>query len=169
MIIDAEGGTPDDSHEPIVLRNSSPDPVDVIHSNVSYVFDQKDPSPIHTFSSSLKEKRKSPQDCEITLRVRNAMKKAMESVSRPDNDDDNVRRLSKILPGLLSRNEPTAQAEASSTWDKVMEKVALYERNQPRSPPSHFDLRKLVQTRKNGMKPKQVGSIVLNIIHCTCN
>ena len=157
MIIDAEGGTPGDSHEPIVLRTSSPDPVDVIHPNFSYVFDQNKPSPIHTFRSSPNEKRKSPQDCESTLRVHNTMKKAMESVSRPDSDDDNVRRLSKILPGLLSRNESTVEAQAPSSRGNLKEKMALYERSQLRSPLTHFDLPKLVQTRKNGMKLKQVG------------
>ena len=157
MIIDAEGGTPDDSHEPIMLRTSSPDPVDVIHPNVSYVFDQNKPSPIHTFSYSPNERRKSPLDFESTLRVRNALMKATESVSRPDSDDDNVRRLSKIIPGLLSRNESTVEAQAPSSRGNLKEKMALYERSQLRSPLTHFDLPKLVQTRKNGMKLKQVG------------
>ena len=158
-IIDAEDDAPatnDNFHEPIVLRTSFPDPMDVIGPNDSYVFGQNNFSPVHTFSSSLEEKRKSLQDGESTLRMRNAMKKTIESVSRPDSDGDAIRRLSKILPGLLSRNESTAQAEASSGRGDVKEKLALYERNKPSSPPS-YNLRILGLTRKNGMKRKQVG------------
>jgi len=157
IVIDAEDDPPatnDDSHEPILLKTSSPDPMDVISpNNASYVFDQNKPSPIHAFSSSLEEKRKSPQDGESTLRVRNAMKKSetrtTESVSCPDSDDDGVRRTSKTLPGLLSRNA-AAQAETSY----VKETVALFEgRNQ--SSTRHINLEQL--SRKNGMKRKQVG------------
>jgi hypothetical protein len=164
IIIDAEDDAPatnDDSHEPILLRTSSPDPMDVIGSNnVSYVFDQNKPSPIHAFSSSFEEKHKSPQDGESTLRVRNAVKKSemrtTESVSRTDSDDDDVRRLSKTLPGILSRNA-TAQAEASS--GRVTEKVAFYDalEGKDSSNPRHINLVQLSRNRKNGMKPKQVG------------
>ena len=177
IIIDAEDDAPatnDDSHEPIVLRTSSPDPMDVISPNVfsSYSFDPNKPSPIHAFSSSLEEKRKSPQDGESTLRVRNVMKKpethTMEPVFRPDSDDDALQRLSKILP-VRVRNESTAQAEASSEPGNVKKKVAFFEvfegneGNKPTSP-RHINLLELGQTKKNGMKPKQVG---LSSITCT--
>jgi len=119
-----------------------------------------------TFSSSLEEKRKSPQDGESTLRLRNAMKKpethTMEPVLRPESDDDGVRLLSKTLPGLV-RNELTAQAEASSEPGNVKKKVALFEASKLRSPP-HYDLQEIGQTRKNGMKRKQVG---LSSVMCT--
>jgi hypothetical protein len=64
---------------------------------------------------------------------------------------------------MLSRSEATAQAEASSRQGNVKEKVALFEGNDPSSPP-HYDLQKLPQTRKNGMKAKQVR---LSSIMCT--
>jgi len=171
IIIDTEDDAPvtnDDSHEPIVLRTSSPDPMDAISPNtfISHVFDQNKPSPIHTFSSSLGEKRKSPQDGESTLRVRNTAKElemhTMEPVFRPNSDDDVVRRLSKILPGLV-RSELAAQAEASSERGDVKKKVALFEASKLRRPPC-YDLREIVQTRKDGMKPKQVG---LSFVMCT--
>ena len=148
--------------------------MDVISPNVfsSYSFDPNKPSPIHAFSSSLEEKRKSPQDGESTLRVRNVMKKpethTMEPVFRPDSDDDALQRLSKTLP-VRVRNELTAQAEASSEPGNVKKKVALFEvfegneGNKPTSP-RHINLLELGQTKKNGMKPKQVG---LSSITCT--
>jgi hypothetical protein len=172
IIIDEEDDAPatiddSDSHAAIVLRTSSPDPMDVIGPNHSYVFDSNKPSPMNAFSSTLEEKRKSPQDGESTSRLRNTWKKieprTMESVSRPDSDDDGLRRLSKTLPVILAKNEATAQAEASSGQGNVKEKVALFEGNKPSSP-RHLNLQKLGQTRKNGMKPKEVG---LSCITCT--
>ena len=168
IIIDAEDDAPatdDDSHEPIVLRTPSPDQLDVISPNtVSYSFDQNKPSPMDAFSSSLEEKRKSPQDGESTLRVRNVVKKSemrtTESVSRPDSDGDDVLRLSKTLPVLLSRNA-TAQAEASSGGGYVKRRVAYFDgiegKNKNASGPRYINLEQLSQSRKNGMKPKQVG------------
>jgi len=132
IIIDAEDDAPatnDDFHEPIMLRTLFPDPMDVIGLNYSNGFGQNNPSPVYTLTSSLEEKRKSPQDRESTLGVRNAMKKAIEPVSRPDSDGDDIRRRLKILPGLLSRNRSTAQAEASSGRGNVEEKMALFKRD----------------------------------------
>ena len=173
IIIDEEDDAPatiddPDSHAAIVLRTSSPDPMDVIGPNHCYVFDQSKPSPIHTFSSTLEEKRKSPQDGESTFRLRNTMKKieprTIESVSRPDSDDDGLRRISKTLPGMLARNEVTAQAEASSGRGYVKEQVALLEGNNKPGGPPHLNLKTLQQTKKDGMKPKQVG---LPSVMCT--
>ena len=160
IIEDDAPATNDDSHEPILLRTSYVGPMDVISpNNVSHVFDQNKPSPLHAFSSFLKEKRKSPQDGGSTPRVHNAVKKSemrtTESVSRPDSDGDDVRRLSKTLPLLLSR-DATAQAEASSGRTSLREKVALLERIKASSP-RHINLVQLSQSRKDGMKRKQVG------------
>jgi hypothetical protein len=164
IIIDAEDDTPatdDDRHEPIVLRTSSPDPMDVIGAaEVSYVFDQNKPSPIHVYSASLEGKRKPPQDGDSTLRVRNTMKeveaRTTESVS-PDADADNVRPADAYLALLPPRRESAAQAEASSGQGNVKEKVALFEKSN-RDNPRHLNLLTInSQSRKNGMKPRQVG------------
>jgi len=163
IIIDAEDDTPaadDDRHETIVLRTSSPDPMDVIGAaEVSYVFDQNKPSPIHVYSASLEGKRKPPQDGESTLRVRSTMKeveaRTTESVSRPDADADNVRPANAYL-AILPRRASAAQAEASSGQGNVKKKVALFEQSNRDSPV--VDLRTLGgQSRKNGMKPRVVG------------
>ena len=167
IIIDEEDDAPatiDDSdpHAAIVLRTSSPDPMDVIGPNLSYGFDPNKPSPMNTFRTSLEEKRKSSQDGESTVRVRNTMEKieprTTETISRPDSDDDGLRRISKTLP-VLVRNEATAQAEASSEQGIVKERVAFWSKQGP-----HIDLQKIPQSRKNGMKAKQVG---LSSIMCT--
>jgi hypothetical protein len=160
IIIDAEDDTPttnDHSHEMIVLSTSSPDPMDLIGSGLSYGFDQNKRSPISQFSSALEETRNPPQDGESTLRVRNVMMglntrtpASSASFSRPGGDTDDARP----APTFLSRGESSAQAEASSGRGNVKKKVAIFEQNKQANPP-HFDLR-LRKTRKNGMKPKQV-------------
>jgi hypothetical protein len=146
--------------------------MDVISpNNVSYVFDQNQPSPIHAFSSSLEEKRKCPKDGESTLRLRNTMKKSetrtTESVSHPDSDDDGIRRMSKTLPSLVSRNV-TAQAEAPLERGFVKERVAFYGGGKP-SVTRHLNLAQMSQSKKNSMKPKQVGlsSVMFTIVLAT--
>jgi|SRR5712671_205112 len=154
IIIDMEDDAPstsDKSHEPIVLKLSSPDPMDLIDNEISYVFDKDKPSPMRQFSSSYEETRKSPQDGESTQRLRNAMTQAeartSESASRP----------AKALPSLLPRSASPAQTGTSSGQSNVQTKVALFERGH-RDSDRHIDLRSIRQSRKNAMKPKSVGS-----------
>ena len=147
IIEDDVPATNGDSHEPILLRTSSPDPMEVISpNNVSYVFDQNKPSPVHAFSSCLEEKHKSPQDGKSTLDLCNEMKKS-ETRMTETSDGDNVRRLSKTLPGLVYR-DATTQTEASSGWVNVKEMMAIFDGRNPWS--KRLSL-------KNSMKPKQVG------------
>jgi hypothetical protein len=160
IIIDVEDDTPatnDHPHEPTLLRTSSPDPMDVINTEVSYEFDQNKPSPISVFSSSLEEIRKPAQDGQSTRRVRSVMKgidaHAVASHSRRDGDNDDTRPVS-TLPTLLSRGGSSAQAKASSGRGNVKEKVAIFEQKKPDNPP-HIDLKER-QTRKSAMKRKQV-------------
>jgi hypothetical protein len=122
-------------------------------------FYQNKPSPVHAFSSSLEEKRKSPQGGASALHLRYEMKKSetrtTEPVSCPDDYNDVLRRLSKTLPSLLFRNA-TAQAEASSGRGKVKERVDFYGGGKP-SGSRHINLSQMSQSKKISMKPKQVG------------
>jgi hypothetical protein len=161
IIIDAEDDAPtnDHSRETIVLSTSSPDPMDVIGPDLSYGFDQNKRSPFSQFSSALEETRNPPQDGESTRRVRNVMmglttrtSASSASFSRPGDDTDDARP----APTFLSRGESSAQAEASSGRGNVKKKVALFELNKRDNPPPHLDLVIMRQTRKSGMKPKQV-------------
>lgn len=180
ITIDDEDDTPatnddphDDPHDAILVGTSSPDPVDFLNPKPSYVFDQKKPTPMDQFSASWEEERKSPQDGASTQRVRKAMMKdvsrRLESASRPDGDDDNV-QLGRPL--LLGRNKSTARAEVSSVHSNVKTKVAFYEKEgherERHEKARHVNLLTIGrQSRKNGMKPKQVG--LFNLVCCTCN
>jgi len=182
IIIDEEGDTSatnDDPYDPIVVRTSSPDPVDFLNQKTSYAFDQKKPTPMDQFSSAWEEKRKLPRDGASTQRVRQTMMKQgvsrmLESVSRPGNDGDDVQLGSPLLSG---RSQPTARADVPSEEGNVMAKVAFFEKVKPNSPPPppppsssprHVDLRTInKQSRKNGMKPKQVG--LFDLVCGTCN
>jgi hypothetical protein len=156
IIIDEDDDTPttnDDPHDPIVVGTSSPDPMDFLNQKTSYAFDQKKPTPMDQFSASWEEERSPPQDGASTQRVRKSMKqdvsRRLESASRLDSDGDDVQ---PGRPFLSGRSHSTARAEASSEQGNVMAKVAFYER------PPHVDLLAINrQSRKNGMKPKQVG------------
>jgi len=159
--------TNDDPHDLIVVETSSPDPIDILSPGASYSFDQNKPSPMNQFSASLEEQRKSPQDGTSTQRVRETMMKhvsrRLESTSRPDGDDVQPGR-----PLLSGRTQSTARAEVSSRPGNVKSKVAFFdEQERPDSPP-HFDLRKKMgQSRKNGMKPKQVGLLSYSVAPAT--
>ena len=156
IIIDEEDDTPaanDDPHDPIVVGTSSPDPIDMLDQKPSYVFDQKKPTPMDQFSASWEEERKSPQDGASTQRVRTTMMKQdvsrrLESASRMDSDGDDV-QLGR--PFFSGRTQSTTRAEVSSEQGSVKAKVALIEKSLP-----HVDLLTVRQSRKNGMKPKQV-------------
>lgn len=176
IIVDEEDDTSamnddphDDPHDPIVVGNSSPDPVDFLNQKPSYAFDQKKPTPMDQFSASWEEERKSPQDGASTQRVRKIMMKQdvsrrLESASRLDGDGDDV-QLGR--PFLSGRSQSTARAEVSSGKGSVMAKVALYEKERRDSPP-HVDLLTInKQPRKNGMRPKQVG--LFDLVCGTCN
>jgi hypothetical protein len=80
----------------------------------------------------------------------------LESASRlpVDSDGDDVQPGKPLLSG---RSKSTAQTEVSSGKGIVKAKVALYEKVTP-----HYDLLTMNRpSRKNGMKPKQVGLFVL--------
>jgi hypothetical protein len=164
IIIDEEDDTPasnDDPHDPILVGTSSPDPVDFLNPKSSYAFDQKQPTPMDQFSASWEEVRKSPQDGASTQRVRKTMMKdvsrRLESASRMDSDSDDVRPGRRLLPG---RSKSPALAEVSSGQGNVKAKRAIFE--------PLVDLRTLgKQSRKNGMKPKQVG--LFDLVCGTCN
>jgi hypothetical protein len=166
IIIDEEDDTPttnDDPHDPIVVGASSPDPMDFLNQKHSYAFDQKKPTPMDQFSASWEEERKSPRDGASTQRVRKLMKqdvsRRLESASRLDSDEDDVQ---PGRPFLSGRSQSTARAEASSRQGSVMAKVAFFER------PRHVDLLSInKQSKKNGMKPKQVG--LFDLVCGTCN
>jgi hypothetical protein len=167
IIIDEEDDTPttncdDDPHDPIVVGTSSPDPMDFLNPKPSYAFDQKKPTPMDQFSASWEEERKSPQDGLSTQRVRKTMMKdvsrKLEWVSRPDSDGDDV----QPLLSLSGRSKSTALAEVSCVQGNVKAKAAIFDR------PRHVDLRTVnVQSRKNGMKPNQVG--LFDLVCGTCN
>jgi len=160
IIIDGEDDTPatnNDPHDPIVVTTSSPDPVDFLNPNASYIFDQNKPSPMNQFSVSLEGQRKSPQDGASTSRLRKTMMKQnssrrLESASRPDDDGDDVQ---PGRPRLSGRSPSTAQAKMSPGLGNVKAKVAFFEQDGPR----HVDLVALAQSRKNGMKPKRVSPL----------
>jgi hypothetical protein len=188
ITIEDEDDTPttnDDSHDPIAVGTSSPDPVDFLNQKPSYAFDQKKPTPMDQFSASWEEERKSPQDGASTQRVRKTVMKQdvsrrLESASRLDSDSDDV----QLRRPFLSRgSQSTARAEASSGQGNVMTQVALInERERRDSIPQvarinekerrdsipHFDLSVMSkQTKKNGMKTKQVG--LFDVVCGTCN
>jgi hypothetical protein len=175
IIIDAEDDTPATNEPPretTVLSISSPDPMDVIGPEASYDFDQNKPSPIQLFSSSFEEIRKPSQDGQSTLRVRNVMKeletRTAMSVSRLVSDADDARS-TDALPTSLSRDESSAQAKASSRRGNVKEKVALIEQGKRDNHPPHLNLKTIVpRSRKEAMKPKQVGLSILGV-YCTQN
>jgi hypothetical protein len=162
--------TNDDPHDLIVVGTSSPDPIDILPPGASYTFDQNKPSPMNQFSASLEEKRKSPQDGASTQRVRQMMKKhvsrRLESTSRVDGDDAQSGRL------LSGRSQSTARAEVTYRPGNVKSKVAFFDeqdkrdRRDRRDSPPHVDLRKM-QSRKNGMKPKQVGLLSYSVAPAT--
>jgi hypothetical protein len=164
IIIDEEDDTNEDSHDPIVVGTSSPDPMDFLPQKHSYAFDQKQPTPIDQFSASWEEERKSPQDGASTQRVRKTIMKQdvsrrLESASRLDSDGDDV-QLGR--PPLSGRSQSTARAEVPSEQGNVRAKVAFYET------PRHLNLLTInSQSRKNGMKPKQVG--LLDLVCGTSN
>ena len=139
---------------------SSPDPMDLINSDgVSYAFDQNKPSPICQLSSSLEEKRNSPKDGESTARLRSLHNAASsrESSSPLDKDGDGLKRAKAPLTPPLSRGErPTARAEASSKPGKVRAIVSKFDRGGP-GPLLNLQT---MPNRKNGMKPKQVCSVL---------
>lgn len=157
IIIDGEDDTPatkDDPHEPIVLKTSSPDPMDII-GPLPYAFDQNKPSPMNQLSSLVGDKPKLPQDGPSTLRLRRQYEaRESESASRPDGGSDDV-----------STSGSTARAEAPAGRSNVSSKVAIYEDKLDGVP--HFNvLPRVGQPRKDSMKPKQVG--LLYPICCTC-
>jgi hypothetical protein len=157
---DAPASKEDDPEdELIVLAPSSPDPMDIITSEVSYAFDANRPSPINLLSSTLKEREKLPQggDGASTRRVRKAMQddgRVLESASCTDGDGDDVQ------PGAIpSTSRLTARAGMSSLGSNVKEKVKLYE-----SQPPHLDLKtktRFNQPLKSTMRPRQVCLFVL--------
>lgn len=159
IIIDGEDDTPatkDEPHELIALETSSPDPMDIINTDVSYAFDHNKPSPMQQFSSE--EKRKAPQDGASTQRLRKAMMGTesgmLESISRPDSNGDDLQPRSHRLSG----SDSTALAGMSFGGSNVRSKVALFE---PKPDIPHRDLRPLGrQPRKSQMRPK-VGLFVL--------
>jgi hypothetical protein len=169
IIIDEEDDTPatnydDDPHDPIVVGTSSPDPMDFLNPKPSYAFDQKKPTPMDQFSASWEEERKTPlaQDGASTQRVRLAMMKdvsrKLESAYRPDSDGDDV----QLRPLLAGRSKSTAGAEVSCVQGNVKAKAAIFDR------PPHVDLLAVSkQSRKNGMKPNQVG--LFDLVCGTCN
>lgn len=166
IIIDEDDtpATTDDSHDPIVVGTSSPDPMDFLNPKPSYAFDQKKPTPMDQFSMSWEEELKSPQDGASTQRVRNTLMKdvsrRLETASRLDSDDYDVRLGG---PLLSVRSKSTARTEVSSRQSNVKAKVALYEKGPP-----HFNLLTInSQSRKNGMKSKQVG--LFDLVCGTCN
>ena len=159
IIIDGEDdtlATKDEPHELIALETSSPDPMDIINTDVSYAFDHNKPSPMQQFSSE--EKRKAPQDGASTQRLRKAMMGTesgmLESISRPDSNGDDLQPRSHRLSG----SDSTALAGMSFGGSNVRSKVALFE---PKPDIPHRDLRPLGrQPRKSQMRPK-VGLFVL--------
>ena len=139
--------------------------MDIITPEVpSYAFEYDKPSPFNTLSSFLEERQKLPQggDGASTRRVRKAMQGdgRMESASCTDGDGDDVQP-ERPLP---STSGLTTRARMSLGGSKVAEKVALYEQTR------FLDLRSVAtsnQSKKNAMKPKQVGLFVL--IRDTCS
>jgi hypothetical protein len=171
IIIDEEddtSATNDDPHDPIVVGNSSPDPVDFLNPKPSYAFDQKKPTPMDQFSASWEEERKSPQDGASTQRVRKIIMKQdvsrrLESASRLDGDGDDVQ---PGRPFLSGRSQSTARAEVSSGKGNVKAKAALIDSQERRDSLNYVNLLTM-NSRKNGMKPKQVG--LFNLVCGTCN
>ena len=172
IVVDEEGDTSatnDDPHDPIVVKTSSPDPVDFLHEKPSYAFDQKKPTPMDQFSTTWGEKHKSSQDGASTWRVRQTLRKQdvsrrLESGSRLGSDSDDV-ELGRPL--LSRRGQSTARAKVSSGQGGVMARVAFFEEKDSDSTP-HLDLRTMNrQSRKNGMRPKQVG--LFDVVYGTCN
>jgi hypothetical protein len=163
MIIDVEDDAPatnDKRPKPIVSRTTSPDPMDLIAPDSSYIFDQNKPSPMHQFSLSLEGMRESTKDGESTARLRNTMKladaRASGSGSRLDGNGDDVQP-PRVSPTLRLRTAQTAQAEASPGRSNVKDKVAFFEGDGPPQP-RHLNLRVLTGlSRKSAMKPKRVG------------
>jgi hypothetical protein len=157
--ITIEDDTPaarDDPPEPIVLRTSSPDPMDIIPS---YAFDQNKPSPIEQFSSSLEGRQKPPQDGASTERLRRVMKvkePVLDSASCTDGDGDDVPPRRHVS----SRSGSTPRAGMSSGGSNVKSKVALFEQQETR----HIDLR----TVQSKMKRKPVVGLFVLICR-TCN
>jgi hypothetical protein len=162
IIIDEEddtSATNDDPHDPIVVGTSSPDPVDFLNQKTSYAFDQKKPTPMDQFSASWEEERKSPQDGAHTQRVRQVMKqdvsRRLESASRLDSDGDDV-HLGR--PFFSRRSLSSTRAEVSSGQGNVKTKVAFFDEKGSGDSTRHVNLLTIgKQSRKNGMKPKQVS------------
>jgi hypothetical protein len=158
IIIDGEDdtlATKDDPHEPIVLKTSSPDPMDIIGPGAPYAFDQNKPSPMNQFSSLVGDALKPPKDGPSTLRLRKQHEpRGSESASRPDGDGDDV----------STSESTTARAEAPSGRSNVKTKVAYFEDIRDSTP--HINLQtRAVQSRKSLMKPKQVGLCCPDLWH----
>lgn len=172
ITVEDEDDTPttnDDSHDPIAVGTSSPDPMDFLNPKPSYVFDQKKPTPMDQFSASWEEERKSPQDGASTQRVRKTLMKQdvsrrLESASRLDSDSDDVQLR---RPFLTRGSQSTARSEVPSETGNVKARVAVIEKkNDPRDSTPHYDLLTMNRSsRKNGMKPKQVSLFDVGLWH----
>lgn len=134
----------DSSSKPVTLKTSSPDPMDIITPEPAYLFDQSKPSPIHQFSSSLEEMRRSPTDGESTARLRSLKQtEARSSTSRPNGDSPSAK--ATVTPRI-------GQANRSPGRSNVSQLVSVFEEHTTRRV---LDLQ--AQCRKNNMKPKQVS------------
>lgn len=156
---DTPAAKDDDPPEPIVLRTSSPDPMDIIPSHASYTFDQNKPSPIEQFSSSLEGRQKPPQDGPSTERLRRmveAKEPVLDSASCTDGDGDDLAPRRHVS----LRSGSTPRAGTSSGGSNVKSKVALFEQQETRI----IDLR----TVQSKMKRKSVVGLFVLICR-TCN
>ena len=127
--------------KPDTVKTSSPDPMDIINPPPAYTFDPNKPSPMHQFSSSLEEMRRSPTDGESTARLRNLKQtEAQYSPSRPHGVFQSAK--APVAPRIA----PSGRADGSLGGNKVRKLATFY------------DLRAhAYQRRKDGMKPKQVS------------
>ena len=155
IVIDEEDDTSDSSSKPITLKTSSPDPdpsktsspdpMDIIPHPPAYTFDPSKPSPMHQFSSSWEEMRRSPTDGESTARLRNLKQtEAQYSPSRPYGNLQSAK--ASITPGVA----PSGRADRSSGGNNVTKLRSRFE------PPVDLQAR-TKQNRKDAMKPKQVS------------
>ncbi|KAI9465452.1 hypothetical protein BJY52DRAFT_1244097 [Lactarius psammicola] len=135
---DADGS----SSKPVTLKTSSPDPMDIITPEPAYSFDRSKPSPIHQFSLSLEEMRRSPTDGESTARLRSLRQtEAQDPTSRPNGDSRSAKI--PVPPRIGQADRPTGGVSVSR----------LVSHFEDRTTRRVVDLK--AQCRKNNMKPKQ--------------
>jgi hypothetical protein len=155
IVIEDEDDTSDlndSSSKPDTLTTSSPDPINLIGSdlmpdNHPYSFDTSKPSPIHQFSSTVEEMRKSPTDGESTARLRHQNQADQPCISSRTYPSQSVK--APVTPTIAQN----MQTDGLPQEGRVKQLVHQFE-DVPL-----IDLRKDLpkRGRKDAMKPKQVS------------